>query len=112
MPKTKLIATLALGIALTAGAKAAAPAGNASDYGSPATEAVAGRLIRIAPNTKFVHVENGEAVTFEINGKRFGWQVYTYPNVSEFRLRQIAPEGIDAAAVRVIVAPNPVYFGG
>lgn len=110
MPKTKLIAALALGIALSAGSKAATPSTNPNDFGTAVTGA--GRLIRIAPTTKFVYVENGEAVTFEVNGKRFGWQVYTYPNVNEFRLHQIAPQDVDVAGVRVIVAPNPTYFGG
>lgn len=112
MPKTKLIAALALGIVLNSGARAATAPASPADFGTAATESVTGRIIRITPTTKFVHVDNGEAVTFEVKGKRFGWHVYTYPNVGEFRLRQIAPAGVDVDAVRVIVAPNPIYFGG
>ncbi|SHG72181.1 CzcE family metal-binding protein [Massilia sp. CF038] len=111
MSKLPAIAALVLSATFSLGAHALTPAATGADYGVPVTDGASGRVIRISAATKYVHVTNGEAVTFEFDGQRFGWQVSTYSNVNEFALKQILPPGTQLPAVRVIVAPNPLYLG-
>jgi hypothetical protein len=97
--------------ALFALACAIASAAGAADYGSAVPNAGTERVISITPATRYVHVDNGESVTFVVDGKRFSWHVSTYPNVNEFALESIAPPGLAVPAVRVMVAPAPGYLG-
>ena len=57
------------------------------------------------------NVVNGETVTFTAGGKSFSWHVDTWPGVSQFSLKAIAPQDIAADGVQGYVAPNPLYFG-
>lgn len=107
----KHIAISIIFAAAAGGASAKGPDGTAADYGVAVTDSSAGRTIAITPATKFVNVANGETVRFTIDGKSFGWHVYTFPNINEFDLKAIAPAGIAPAGVRVVVAPDPLYFG-
>lgn len=106
------IAIFALTAVLATGASAAPPTGAPADYGSRVSNATADRVITVTPDSRSIHVTNGETVTFDVNGKSFSWHVYTYPNVDEFDLTKIAPADVGANSVRVFVAPNPIYLGG
>lgn len=105
------IAVLALAAAISSSAIAIRPTGTVADYGIPVTGGLAERIINITPSTRWVHVVNGETVTFVANGKSFSWHVYTYPNVEQFDLQLIAPADVAVAGVRVLVSPNPTYHG-
>ena len=67
------------------------------------------RTIVIQPNTRFVHVESGEAVKFVIGDQEFGWQ-FDGPE-GPFDLGQIVPAAALDHKVRGYVDPNPLYMG-
>ena len=63
----------------------------------------------ISAASKAVNVDNGDVVTFELEGKTFTWQFDTLRDNDRFGLSAIAPEGVDTHGVLVYVAPNPLY---
>lgn len=69
------------------------------------------RVVTINADTKWVNVDNGDTVTFNVNGKTFTWQASTLHTEEAFDLAKIAPAGIDAGKVTVYVASNPLYRG-
>jgi hypothetical protein len=98
----------------------AATAGNASafglshtsaDFGAPAAAKAASHTIVIQADTKYVRVENGDTVQFDVNGKTFAFAFNTLTGETSFELSRIAPQGVEVPQVRVFVAPNPLYQG-
>ena len=63
------------------------------DFGSASDEQNAGRVIKIAPDAKWVNVTEGETIKFidEASGKSFAWRFDTIVNV--FDLGRVAPNG-------------------
>jgi hypothetical protein len=77
------------------------PAGHAAfavpvdqDFGSVSEEQNAERVIKIAPDAKWVNVTEGETVKFidEASGKSFAWRFDTI--VAVFDLNRVVPEGM------------------
>jgi hypothetical protein len=110
MLKLHRIAVLALSITVASGASATGQ--NGAEYGVAVAHDAAERTITVAPTSRWINVVNGETVTFVVDGKRFSWHVSTYPYVGQFALQKIAPADVQTGAVQVIVAPNPLYYGG
>jgi hypothetical protein len=69
------------------------------------------RQITINADTKWVNVDNGDSVTFNVQGKSFTWQANTLHQEEALDLAKIAPAGVDAGKVTVYVASNPLYRG-
>jgi len=103
--------TVVMTLASLGAAHAAAPTGAAADYGMPAATANADRVIHIEANIKYVNVNSGETVQFEVGGKTFSWHFDIYGNSASFDLAKIAPSGVDVHGVRAYVASNPLYRG-
>ena len=63
------------------------------DFGSASEEQNAERVIKIAPDAKWVNVTEGETVKFidEASGKSFAWRFDTIVGV--FDLSRVAPAG-------------------
>lgn len=76
--------------------------------GAPAPAVAATRTVVIAAGTRYVNVNQGDVVRFEINGKTFVWQFDTL-HTRSFDLAAIAPDVITAGHVRVYVDQNPLY---
>jgi len=114
MKKTH-IAAIALLTTLFAGAASSASAfgltHTSADFGASAAAQAATRTIVIQADTRYVNVENGDTVKFDVNGKTFTFAFNTLTGETSFELSRIAPEGVDVPQVRVFVAPNPLYQG-
>ncbi|MYM25108.1 CzcE family metal-binding protein [Duganella sp. FT135W] len=80
-------------------------------FGMATAAANADRHITIGANTKWVNVDNGDTVTFDINGKSFTWHFDTLHSEEAFDLSKIAPEGVTTGMVTVYVGSNPLYRG-
>ncbi|WP_395400941.1 CzcE family metal-binding protein [Pseudoduganella sp. UC29_106] len=78
-------------------------------FGSAARTPEATRTVVITPWTKYVNVDQGDVVTFQIDGNAFTWQFDTLRPDTSFNLSAIVPAGFNARGVRVYVAPNPTY---
>ena len=73
--------------------------------------APAERTIAITPDTKYVNVQGGQTVRFDVGGKTFAWDFDGAETVQSFDLEQIAPPGLLDHAVTAYVSPNPLYMG-
>jgi hypothetical protein len=80
--------------------------------GDPAPPTAAERVITITPGTRYVRVEGGEVIKFDVGGQTFGWNFDTGDTVMAFDLNRIAPQGLLNQKITVIVEPNPLYSGG
>ena len=100
-----LIAALALAGATSAGA--ADPA----DYNGPhnmqlgtSVSVKTGRVVKIAPGTRYINAEHFEIVTIENDkGQSFTWQFDTLIAPTGFPLRRIAPPGYDSGKAWVYI---------
>lgn len=79
--------------------------------GDPVASGSMGRVIRIDPGTRYVNVEGGETIRFDINGKIFGWNFSGPLTVTSFNLRQVVPPGLLDHDVLVYIRANPDYRG-
>lgn len=109
LPRLTLAASLVA--ALNAPVYATALSSTDAGYGHAAPETAAARVITLDGDSKYVNVENGETVTMRVNGKAITWTFDTFPRATSFDLQTIAPQGVDAGAIRVYVAENPLYVG-
>jgi len=105
-----------LGAALSAlllanGAHAIGMTGTKADFGSAVSASAATETIRLAPDTKYVNVNNGDTVDFISGGKSFTWHFETFPGTTSLDLSTIAPKDLHPGAVRVYVGANPLYQG-
>jgi hypothetical protein len=98
---------------LTAAILAATGAASATplQFGMATQSTSAARHIVINADTKWVNVNNGDTVTFDVNGQSFTWHFDTLHSEEAFDLSKIAPEGLNAGMVTVYVASNPLYRG-
>ncbi|HEY8609646.1 MAG TPA: CzcE family metal-binding protein [Noviherbaspirillum sp.] len=78
-------------------------------YGS-AAPGIEGRLIIIRPETRYVNVEGGELVRFQVDGQEFGWHFLVARTVHAFDLNDVAPQGLLKHRVRAFVTPDPRYI--
>jgi hypothetical protein len=111
MFKALRTAIIATAIAATAGGAYAAASVNAKEFGMATTAANADRHLVIKGDTKWVNVDDGDTVEFNVNGRSFTWHFATLRGEGAFELSKIAPEGIDVGNVTVYVASNPLYRG-
>ncbi|SHM42148.1 Heavy-metal resistance protein CzcE [Duganella sacchari] len=81
------------------------------EFGMRTAAANADQRITINPSTKWVNVNNGDTVTFDINGKSVTWHFDTLHSEEAFDLSKIAPDAIPAGVVTVYVGSNPLYRG-
>jgi hypothetical protein len=79
--------------------------------GDPAPLCAAERTITITPQTRYVNVEGGQIITFDVGGKTFTWNFDTAQSVMAFDLNQVAPPGLLDHVVIAYIAPNPLYTG-
>ena len=103
--------TIITAFIITAAAGAQASINPTASFGMATSAASADRHITIKPDTKWVNVNNGDTVEFQINGKSFTWHFDTLHREEAFSLSKIAPEGVEVGMVTVYVAPNPLYQG-
>lgn len=96
--------------ALTVGAAHAA-VNPLTQFGMPTQASNADRQIVIDAGTKWVNVNNGDTVTFDVNGQSFTWHFETLHSEEVFDLAKIAPQAVSAGMVTVYVASNPLYRG-
>lgn len=75
------------------------------DFGNASEEQNAERVIKIAPDAKWVNVTEGETIKFidEASGKSFAWKFDTI--VAVFDLNRVAPAGmLEGHPVKAYVA--------
>jgi hypothetical protein len=108
--KTKKLYPAVLAFALSLPAVAAMAAPNTELLGDPAPDAAAEQTIRITPDTRYVNVEGGQIVKFEVGSKTFTWN-FDGMDTTTFDLSQVAPPAVLDHGVTVYMAPNPLYVG-
>jgi hypothetical protein len=108
--KTKSLFPAVLAMALSLPVLSATAATNTDLLGESVPAAAADQTIRITPDTKYVNVEGGQIVKFEVGSKTFAWS-FDGP-VAAFDLSQVAPPSVLDHSVMVYQAPNPLYSGG
>ncbi|GGC57378.1 CzcE family metal-binding protein [Undibacterium terreum] len=96
-----------IGLAFIATAVSSLAATGSDLLGEPAPADKATRTISIDANTRYVNVEGGETIRFEINGKAIAW-VFD-GSVSSFDLERVMPNGLLDHKVMAYVSPNPLY---
>lgn len=77
-------------------------------YGHEAAASMSQRTIVVTPETKKVHVTNGETIKFEVNGQAYTWKFDLYHQEGVVDLSLILPES-HADGVKVYVAEDPLY---
>ncbi|MFS2004051.1 CzcE family metal-binding protein [Duganella sp. CT11-25] len=107
----KAIRTAIIVAAIAGTASGAYAAVNTKEFGMATSAANADRHVVIKPDAKWVNVDNGDTVEFNVDGKSFTWHFDTLRGESAFELSKIAPEGVDAGKVIVYVGANPLYRG-
>lgn len=85
------------------------PHDEVGNLGMPAPIAAAIRTITIAPQTRYINVNQGDIVKFEVDGKAFAWQFDVERPQGWLDLALFAPKGTSTYAVQVFVGPNPLY---
>jgi hypothetical protein len=108
MLRTKTLIALALA-ANVYGMTATAGEINTKYYGAPAAAVAANRVIEITSGVKSVQVNNGEIVTFSVDGQRYTWSFQLYSKEGAIALSALLPNNIRADGVTVYVAADPLY---
>jgi hypothetical protein len=103
--------TLPLASLAFAGAVHAAT-GTVADYGAVIAAQAGTRTVDITSHTRFIHVTNGETLTFRLGGRSLTWHVDTFPNIHAFRLSAIMPAATAMGDVWVHVAAAEQYRNG
>jgi hypothetical protein len=110
--KTKSLIPVVLAAALSLPALSSMAAQPRLDLlGDPAPPTAAGRTIAITPETKFVNVQGGEVVRFDVGGQSFAWSFSGPVNLMAFDLARVAPAGMLNHPVTAYISPNPLYIG-
>ena len=107
--KTKSLIPTVLALTLSLSALSSMAATPLNLLGDPAPAAVADRTITITPDTKYVNVQGGQTVKFDVGGKTFAWD-FDGP-VTSFDLNRVAPPDLLDHMVTAYVSPNPLYMG-
>lgn len=106
---TKLLGPAIVGLTLSVSALSSMAASPDMLLGDPAPAAAAQRTIQITPDTKYVNVQGGQVVRFDVGGKGFTWDFDSAQTVVDFDLNRIAPPGLLDHPVTAYVSPNPLY---
>jgi hypothetical protein len=106
MNRNSIIAT-AFSIALSSLALPSIAATAESLMGDPGSPAAVNRIVKIGADTRFVNIQGGQTVQFDVNGKQFIWNFNGTP--SAFDLNSVAPAGLLDHKVTAYVSPNPLY---
>ena len=107
--KTKLLIPTVLALTLSLSAVSSMAATDINLLGEAAPAAAAHRTITITPDTRYVNVQDGQAVNFDVGGKTFTWD-FSGP-IASFDLNRVAPPGLLDHVVTAYVSPNPLYHG-
>jgi hypothetical protein len=105
--KTIIPAVVALTLSLSALSSMAATPDELLGDTAPAT--AANRTITIAPDTKYVNVQGGQTVKFNVGGQTFTWDFDGPDTVWAFDLNRVTPPGLLDHTVTAYVSPNPLY---
>ena len=97
--------------AAIASAQAAPRVGTSADYGSIVSTSAIDKVVKIGASTRYVNVEDGQTVRFDVDGQTFAFAFHAWPGDQSVDLAVIAPNGISVPHVRVYIAPNLNYFG-
>ena len=77
--------------------------------GETAPATAANRTITIAPDTRYVNVQGGQTVRFNVGEKTFTWDFDGPNTVWAFDLNKVTPPGLLDHTVTAYVSPNPLY---
>jgi hypothetical protein len=110
--KAKLLSPAILAATLSLPALSSIAATKQSLLGETAPASEADQTIPIESDTKYVNVQDGQVVNFDVGGKTFTWDFDGSQNGNSFDLNQVAPPGLLDHPVTAYVAPNPLYTGG
>ncbi len=69
------------------------------------------REVTLAPDARYLNVNQNETVKITIGGKSFVWRFDTL-NMLAFDLGEIAPAGVNARGIQVYISPDPTMIGG
>jgi hypothetical protein len=106
--KTIIPAVVALALSLSALSSMAATPVSLLGETAPAT--AANRTITITPDTKYVNVQGGQIVKFDVGGQTFTWDFDGPDSVWSFDLNRVTPAGLLDHTVTAYVSPNPLYM--
>jgi hypothetical protein len=109
--KTKSLIPAVLALSLSLAGLSSMAATSRDLLGETTSATSANRTIAITSDTRYVNVEGGQIVNFDVGGKTFVWDFDGSTNQS-FDLNQVAPPGLLDHAVTAYVSPNPLYIGG
>jgi len=109
--KTKLLIPAVLAITLPLSTLSAMAAADTNSLGQSMPTATADETIRIGPETKYVNVQGGQIVRFDVGDKSFIWKFNGFDDFNSFDLNRIAPPGLLDHTVKTYVSPNPIYMG-
>lgn len=79
------------------------------NLGMTAPISAATRTVTITPQTKYINVNQGDIVKFEVDGQVFAWQFDTERPQGWLDLSLFAPKGTNTHAIQVFVGANPLY---
>lgn len=109
--KSLVSAVLALALSVPALSSIAATPAPLELLGDPAPPTAADKTITITPDTKYVNVQQGQVVKFDVGGKTFAWDFDNAVTVESFDLNRVAPPGMLDHEVRAYIEPNVQYEG-
>ena len=108
--KAKLLAPAILAVTLSLSALSSMAATRPQSLlGEPAPASAADETITISSDTKYVNVQGGDVVKFEVAGKTFAWDFDGPQSVKSVDLNRVAPSGLLDHAVTAYVSPNTLY---
>ena len=107
----KALRATIIAAAIAGTASGAYAAANTKEFGMSSSAANADHHVVIKQDTKWVNIDDGDTVEFNVGDKSFTWHFDTLRGESAFELSKIAPEGIDVSKVIVYVGANPLYRG-
>jgi hypothetical protein len=110
--KTKSLIPAVLALSLSLAGLSSMAATSSDLLGESASATSANRTITITPDTRYVNVEGGQIVNFDVGGKTFVWDFDGSTDFQSFDLNQVAPSGLLDHRVTAYVSPNPFYMGG
>jgi hypothetical protein len=109
--KTKSLVPAVLALTLSLPALSSIAATRLDLLGDPAPDTAATSTIKVTPGTRYVNVEGGQVVKFDVGGRTFTWNFDGADTVTSFDLNQVAPKGMLDHVVTAYISPNPLYAG-
>jgi hypothetical protein len=107
--KTKSLVPAVVALALSVSALSSMAATPDELLGETASATAANRTITITPDTKYVNVQGGQTVRFNVGEKTFTWDFDGPDTVWAFDLNKVTPPGLLDHTVTAYVSPNPLY---